>query len=194
MSDLGDGRGVGRGPISDPGHPEDTRARQAPERRATGAAELRARLVGRSARGAQRRERLATLGTESTVSLVVGSAMQAARLSSSLWLEEAYSDASWLRKRRPRERSAAVRLGAAEPLAQAVRHLERLPKGASTAAPRLVRDLPKRMSALRNAWQPTLHTLPSRIQRDRANTVTRSGQDAVSQAPPLGRIPPFLCV
>jgi hypothetical protein len=84
MSDLGDRGGVGRGPISDPGRAEDTRARKAAERRATGAAELRARLVGRSARGAQRREWLATFGTEPTVGLVVGSAMQTARLSSSL--------------------------------------------------------------------------------------------------------------
>jgi hypothetical protein len=85
MSDLGDGGRVGRGPISDPGRAEDTRARQATERRATGAAELRAWLVGRSARDANRRERLATLGAEPTVGLVVGSAMQTARLSSSRW-------------------------------------------------------------------------------------------------------------
>ncbi len=85
MPDLGDGFGVGRGPTSDPGRAEDTRARQAAERSATGAAELRAWLVGRSARGAQRRERLATLGAEPTVGLVVGSAMQTARLSSPLW-------------------------------------------------------------------------------------------------------------
>src|ERR1700693_4995030 len=85
MSDLGDRGGVGRGPISDPGRAEDTRARQAAERRATGAAELRAWLVGRSARGAHRRERLATFGAEPTVGLVVGSAMQTARLSSPRW-------------------------------------------------------------------------------------------------------------
>ena len=85
MPDLGDGFGVGRGPTSDPGRAEDTRARQAAERSATGAAELRAWLVRRSARCAQRRERLATLGAEPTVGLVVGSAMQTARLSSPLW-------------------------------------------------------------------------------------------------------------
>ena|ERR1700676_1687866 len=88
MPDLGDGLCVGRGPTSNPGSGEDTRTRQAAERRATGAAELRAWLVCRSARCAQRRERLATLGAEPTVCLVVGSAMQTARLSSSLWFGE----------------------------------------------------------------------------------------------------------
>jgi len=85
MPDLGDGFGVGRGPTSDPGGMEDTRARQAAERRATRTAELRAWLVRRSARGAQRGERLATLGAKPTVGLVVGSAVQTARLSSPLW-------------------------------------------------------------------------------------------------------------
>jgi hypothetical protein len=82
MPDLGDGFGVGWRRASDPGDAEDTWTRQAAERRAAVATELRAWLVRRSARRAQRRERLAALGAESTVGLVVGSAMQAARLSS----------------------------------------------------------------------------------------------------------------
>ena len=81
MPDLSDGFGGGWRPSSDPGSVEHAGARQAPERRAAGAAELRARLVCRSARRAQRGERLAALGAEPPVSLVVGSAMQAARLS-----------------------------------------------------------------------------------------------------------------
>jgi hypothetical protein len=85
MPDLGDGFGGGRRPASDPGDVEYAGARQAPKRRAAGAAELRAWLVCRSARRARRRERLATLGAEPTVGLVVGSAMQTARLSSPLW-------------------------------------------------------------------------------------------------------------
>jgi hypothetical protein len=86
MPDLGDGFGGRWRPASDPGGVEDAGARQAPKRRAAGAAELRAWLVCRSARRARRGERLAALGAEPPVSLVVGSAMQAARLSLPRWL------------------------------------------------------------------------------------------------------------
>src|SRR6202140_884667 len=85
MPDLGDGFGGGWRPARDPGGVEYAGARQASKGRATAAAELRAWLVRRSARCAQRRERLATLGAEPTIGLVVGSAMQTARLSSPLW-------------------------------------------------------------------------------------------------------------
>jgi hypothetical protein len=105
MPDLGDGFGWGWQSASDAGGVEYAGARQAPKRRAAGAAELRAWLVCRSARRALRGERLAALGAEPPVSLVVGSAMQAARLSLPRWLgrslqryliaEEGYSLRAW---------------------------------------------------------------------------------------------------